>query len=359
MTWVKAPSIDWINANAGSNGLNCISTFAGCGGSSTGYKWAGFKVLKAVEFMPKAAETYRLNAPSTHVIEGNIRELAPLDLLDGNGLGVGDLDVLDGSPPCQAFSTAGLREKGWGKDLQYSDAVAQRSDDLFFEFVRMIDGLQPKVFVAENVAGLAYGTAAGYFKEIFGELQKAGTGYNVGAQILDAQYLGVPQKRQRLIMIGVRNDLGKAPVFPKKINKEPLRFGDCVADLPEPEKGQFAVLKPGTRTHSAWAYSKPEIEGGCFRNAYIKLYGKDARYMWFRCSPAEPLPTVTAKIPSLFRWDVPRSFSIAEIKRASSFPDDFQLTGNFSDQWERVGRAVPPAMMKAVAETIAKEIFGK
>ena len=104
---------------------------------------------------------------------------------------MGQLDLLDGSPPCASFSTSGTRDAGWCKVKKYSD-VHQRVDDLFFEYVRLIKGLQPKTFVAENVSGLVKGKAKGYFKIILAALKECG--YNVSCRVLDAQWLGVPQQ---------------------------------------------------------------------------------------------------------------------------------------------------------------------
>jgi DNA (cytosine-5)-methyltransferase 1 len=351
------PSIDEVNANAGKNGLTTISTFAGSGGSSTGYKMAGFDVRVACEFVQEAADTYRANAPKTTVIQEDIRNVSGRSLLDAAGLAVGELDVLDGSPPCSAFSMAGLREDGWGAEKQYSGSVHQRVDDLFFEFIRLCREIQPRVFVAENVPGLAVGDARGYLKEIHGQLIESG--YRVGAQIIEGVRLGVPQKRSRLIFIGVRNDLERDPVFPRPLVTPPVAIQTAIAGLPAPERKQYDILREGTRTRLAWDYTDLVRDGGCFRHAYVRLFNKDARYMWFKVNPSEPCPTVTAKIPTLFRWDEPRTLSIPEIKRICTFPDDYKLTGNFKQQWERLGRAVPPFLMRAVAGTIAKEIFGR
>ncbi len=145
------------------NGLNVASFFAGTGGSSTGYRMAGYRVLYANEFVEAARASYAANKAPYTVLDGrDIRTIDPADVLAQIGLGAGELDVLDGSPPCASFSTAGKREKGWGQVKAYSDTV-QRSDDLFFEFARMVDGIRPKVFVAENVSGLVKGKAKGYF----------------------------------------------------------------------------------------------------------------------------------------------------------------------------------------------------
>jgi DNA (cytosine-5)-methyltransferase 1 len=190
------------------NGLTAVSTFSGCGGSSLGYKIAGFKVLWANEFIPAAAATYRANHPGTVLDTRDIRKVQPADILEAIGMRAGDLDLFDGSPPCASFSTAGKREKGWGRVKPYSD-TRQRVDDLFFEFARLVRGIQPRVFIAENVAGLVSGTAKGYFLQILRELKAAG--YRVEARLLDAQWLGVPQMRKRVIFQGVREDLGRSP----------------------------------------------------------------------------------------------------------------------------------------------------
>src|SRR5262249_48769124 len=136
------------------------------------------------------------------------------------GKRAGEIDVLEGSPPCASFSTAGKRDKGWGRVRPYSD-TRQRTDDLFFEFARLVAGLRPKVFVAENVSGLVKGVAKGYFLQVLPALKAAGGGYRVTAKLLDAQWLGVPQARQRLFFVGVRADLGLEPAFPAPL---PYRY---------------------------------------------------------------------------------------------------------------------------------------
>jgi DNA (cytosine-5)-methyltransferase 1 len=156
------------------NGLTVASTFSGCGGSSLGYRMAGFRVLYANEFVAAARDTYAANAaPYTVLDPRDIRTLQPADVLAALQLPAGELDVLDGSPPCASFSTAGKRQKDWGKVKTYSE-TAQRTDDLFFEFARILRGVQPRVFIAENVSGLVKGVAKGYFLDI---LWKAEQGY--------------------------------------------------------------------------------------------------------------------------------------------------------------------------------------
>lgn len=168
------------------NGLTVASTFSGCGGSCLGYRMAGFKVVWANEFVPAAQDSYRANAAPDCVLDTrDIKEVSADDILAATGFKVGELDLFDGSPPCQAFSTAGKRAKGWGKDKKYEHGACQKNETLFTEYVRLLRGLMPRVFVAENVSGLVKGVAKGYFLEILADLKASG--YRVTCRVLDAQ----------------------------------------------------------------------------------------------------------------------------------------------------------------------------
>lgn len=432
------------------NGFNAISAFSGCGGSSLGYKMAGFKVLWANEFIPAAQDTYRANHPNTILDTRDIRSIQPQEILDAIKMQPGELDLFDGSPPCASFSTAGKREAGWGKVKQYSD-TKQRTDDLFFEYTRLLQGIQPKVFVAENVSGLVKGTAKGYFLEILAALKDCG--YNVKSRLLDAQWLGVPQMRQRIIFVGVRNDLGLEPVHPKPLpyrysvrdalpwiveqavsndvyedaslrpattvlqstgrrtsstlQGEPLGYvrayrdkrgafgndGD-ITNQPAPtvlsesvgthwivgvgtkdgvrslDKPSPSVLTP-VRQHTTSELTLVETETDISRYAigeeWDKLQPGESTYYGGRLWKPDtelPCPTVTQTAGQTGASGIThptekRKFSIAELKRICAFPDDFILTGTYAQQWERLGRAVPPVMMAHIAKTIKEEILDK
>jgi DNA (cytosine-5)-methyltransferase 1 len=362
------------------NGYSVISTFSGCGGSCLGFEMAGFRILWASEFIPAAQETYRVNHPDTLLDTRDIRTVQPEEILAAVGKQPGEIDVLEGSPPCASFSTAGKREAGWGKVKAYSD-TKQRTDDLFFEFARLLRGVQPKVFVAENVSGLIKGTAKGYFLEILAALKACG--YTVQARLLDAQWLGVPQTRQRLIFQGVRKDLGLEPVFPKPL---PYRYSvrealPWVSGLRWESGGQhgnkvFAVDHEPCQTIQAGG-------GGSQLRYAVEAETDISRYAigqeWDRLGPGEksskylnlikpeldrPCPTICQSHgnPSLAGVVHPtqkRKFTIAELKRLCGFPDDFVLTGSYTQQWERLGRAVPPVMMFHVARILRDEILCK
>lgn len=450
------------------NGLTVVSTFSGCGGSSLGYRMAGFRVLLASEFVEAARDSYRANMrPGTHLDERDIREVTPESVLKIIGMKPGELDLLDGSPPCASFSTAGKRQRDWGAVKKYSD-TSQRTDDLFFEFARLLKGIQPKTFVAENVSGLVKGTAKGYFLEILKELKACG--YRIACKVLDAQWLGVPQQRQRCIFVGVRNDLedsdGKPlmPAHPKPLphrysvreaipwisevgrvpggdfskkgtdkewedagqrpaptiihtfreatgNRVPevktIITNDKRAGVVENSADDPAMTVRGTRSGShgvkvevganvafgeeGWKDAEKEPAGtigaspnsgngrsggGDVRLTQVESDSDMSRFAVgaeaAKLLPGEqsdkffqlvraPLdgasPTVTAEggtpsLASVCHPTLQRKFSIAELRRICAFPDNFVLTGSYSQQWERLGRAVPPLMMRAVAETV-------
>jgi DNA (cytosine-5)-methyltransferase 1 len=175
------------------NAPTVISLFAGCGGSSLGYSMAGFRELLAVEWDEHAVETFKLNFPDVPVWQGDIADFSVEECLKITGLEPGQLDVLDGSPPCQGFSTASRRKMEDGRN------------QLFKEYVRLLRGLRPKVLVMENVSGMVKGKMKLIFAEIMRELKASG--YTVSAKLMNAMYYGVPQSRERMIFIGVREDL--------------------------------------------------------------------------------------------------------------------------------------------------------
>lgn len=344
----KVPSMEEIRSLPW-NGFTAASTFSGCGGSSTGYRMAGFKLLWASEFIDAARDSYKANAAPHTIVDGrDIREVQPEDILKATGLNPGELDLFDGSPPCASFSTAGKREAGWGKVKKYSDKE-QRTDDLFFEYSRLIRGLQPKTFVAENVSGLIKGTAKGYFLEILKELKSCG--YRVSCKVLDAQWLGVPQARQRTIFIGVREDLGIDPVHPK-----PLAYRYSVRDaLPWIVKAEHEVEPETDITRYAIGAEWDNLKPGEQSDKYFNLV---------RTDPDKPSPTVcgshgNSSTAGITHPHEKRKFTIAELKRICGFPDDFILKGTYAQQWERCGRAVPPVMMSHIAATVRDEILRK
>ena len=182
------------------NGLKVFSCFACGGGSSMGYKLAGYEVLGNCEIDPKIAAVYKENLHPMYSFVMDVRDF--LKLPDSEiPKELFNLDVLDGSPPCSTFSMAGQREDAWGKKKQFAEGQKlQRLDDLFFTFIDLAERLKPKVVIAENVKGLIIGNAKGYVHEIIKKFND--TGYDVQLFLLNAVSMGVPQKRERTFFIG-------------------------------------------------------------------------------------------------------------------------------------------------------------
>lgn len=353
----KIPSMKEIE-NLPWNGCNVVSTFSGGGGSCLGYRMAGYHVLYANEFIEEAQRTYKANHPNSYLDCRDIRTVKPEEILEIIKMRKGELDLFDGSPPCSAFSTAGSREKGWGKVKAYSD-TKQRVDDLFFEYTRLLKGLQPKVFIAENVSGLTQGVAKGYFNEIIEELRNCG--YNVKAGLINAMWLGVPQSRKRVIFMGVRKDLELEPSYPKPFEYY-YTLKDALKDVKNDSQEVEELLKAACRYKYGKVLSKipknpkKPIQGSKIMNgSYFNLVRES---MFQPCSTIcqnNGNESASGNCHPLYD----RKFTIEELKRITSIPDDFILTGTFQQQWERLGRMVPPLMMKAISEHVYKEILCK
>ena len=322
--------------------VTVISTFAGCGGSSLGYKLAGFKELLAVEWDDNAVKTFKLNFPDVPVYHGDIAKLTGIECMKLSGIKPGELDVFDGSPPCQGFSTAGKRK--------FDDP----RNSLFKEYARLLKELQPKVFVMENVTGMVKGCMKQAYLTIIKTLRECG--YRAKGEVLNAMYFNVPQSRERVIIIGIREDLGIEPSHPKPQGKPitpRIAFKECptgeIKLLPD-------WLKQATKFMDAGNYSQVIME-----KAFMRVRGKSAGSIntkllsWNRCSCTLVKSEIAAT--GIIHPDCERYLTIPEMCRISSFPDEFKFSGKRSDAVQRIGNSVPPNLMRAVAEHIKKTIL--
>lgn len=188
-----------------------FSCFACGGGSTMGYKLAGFDVIGCNEIDPKMIEAYKVNHNPKYAYLEPIQTFKMRDDLPQE---LYELDILDGSPPCSNFSMAGNREKDWGKEKVFREGQAmQVLDTLFFDFIDLAKKLQPKVVVAENVKGLLLGEAIDYVRQIYREFDLAG--YYCQHWLLDASKMGVPQRRERVFFIALRKDLATQFLYQK------------------------------------------------------------------------------------------------------------------------------------------------
>lgn len=281
-----------------------ISIFCGTGGSSLGYKWAGYKELLAVDFESHAVECFKLNFPKVPCWQKSVTDITGQEILDFCKIKKGELDVLDGSPPCQGFSIAGKRK------------VNDSRNDLFKHYVRLINDIQPKVFVMENVSGMAKGKMKGKFIEIMKTLKALN--YQVKCKKMNAMYYGVPQSRERLIFIGVRKDLKLNPSYPNP-NKKVITVRDVD------------------------------------QHDYMSAKYHPKRYGDVILKKNKPCQTIVKQ--SVYFVDKRLKYGIQSLKAFCGFPLDWILPGTFGQKQDRLGNAVMPKFMQAIAETIKKEML--
>jgi len=357
-----------VRAGEAQNKFNVISTFAGGGGSSTGYRLAGGKILCINEFVKEARNTYHENYPNTPILPDDIKKLSGEDLLTAANIGAGEVDILDGSPPCSAFSMAGSvvqgsgHSIGFGKTKKYSDGKkVENIEDLFFEFIRVAKDVKPKVIVGENVSGLLMGEAKHYYWKITNAFENAS--YNVSSMLLDSSHYGVPQTRKRVIFIAVREDvadaigltsLNIASIFPEK-SSEVVTSGNAFSDLVYDEEEIKMLTKSFTKgSHFVTASKMPldpkKVLTGC------DYHPKGHLFNMKRISRFKPAPTITAS-GGCIHWSELRRLALCETRRLTSLPEDFKLTGKWEQRSERMGRMVPPLMMKAIADSIYKKVL--
>lgn len=330
-------------AKARSNGLKVFSCFACGGGSSMGYKLAGYDVLGNCELDPKIAAVYKANLHPKYCFVMDVREFLTLpDEKIPDELF--NLDILDGSPPCSTFSTAGLREKAWNKEKQFAEGQKmQRLDDLFFVFIGIAKRLKPKIVIAENVSGLIKGNAKGYVNEIIKGFADAG--YDTQIFLLDASKMGVPQKRQRVFFIARRKDLG-LPKLSLSFNEPPILFGEARS-----EKGR-AFKQAGKY---AWLLSKRKKGDGALADIAQRLGEKPSGFNHRIVEDDCIADTLTAS-GCHFRYSDGFYFSFEDMKNVSSFPQDYDFCGK-APQFI-CGMSVPPVMMANLATEVARQCFG-
>lgn len=311
-----------------------ISTFSGCGGSSCGYKQAGYDVKLAVEMDNHAVETYHLNFPDTPIYHGDIHNLSVDKVLEITGIGVGELELFDGSPPCQGFSMVGNRD------------FCDMKNQLYHEYIRLLRGLKPKTFVMENVSGMVKGDMKLIFKDILTQLKASG--YDVRAKLMNAQYYNCPTSRQRMIFIGVRKDLDIPASHPKPTSK-PITVREAIGHLEN-------KIKPNNSSITRYAhYLRPGQKSGELPHFPTKT--RDI----YRVRPNRPCPTITRK-PQLVHYKENRELDVQELSILQSFtypPNTFKWIGSDNQIKERIGNSVPPNLMKAIALHIKENILNK
>ena len=365
--------------------MTVVDLFSGCGGLALGFKWAGFKTLLASDVDENCEKTYTYNFPEVPFIKKDLREVSTNDIKHHISESA---DVVIGGPPCQGFSLANKNRNKVKDDPR---------NELFYEFVRVVTDLQPKAFVMENVRGLLSMQKGKVIQLMKDEFENAGLGYEVDYKVLLASDYGVPQNRQRVIMIGIRKDLNKAPEFPIKSYENPVTVWEAISDLPqiqasegkesmaynsEPQNAyqefvrqksnmvsnhiamrhtqrlidRFKVIQAGQSLahvpaeHAAVKRGKPtEKSKIVFSQNNQRLHGN------------KPAPTIAASFQSNFIHPyLNRNFTAREGARIQSFPDDFIFQGMRTkmswekglSQYQQIGNAVPPLLGFAIGKAL-------
>ena len=319
-----------------------FSCFACAGGSTMGYKLAGFDVVGCNEIDPKVFAVYNKNHKPRHPFVCSIRDMLDKSLPDE----LYSLDILDGSPPCTPFSTAGVRDRDWGKTKKFAEGQEnQRLDDLFFEFIDLASKLRPKIVIAENVTGIVKGRARGYVKEIVKAFKAAG--YTVQLFNLNAAQMGVPQARQRVFFVARRDDLGLPPIW-LKFNEKPITFRK-ISNWLGVHSFQGESLKMTKAEGELWYRCKPG-------KSLATVHPKGSYFTSTRLAYNKPAPTLIAKSGSMaFHPSEKRHLSVAETACCSTFPMDMQwATGPKHAKW-LMGMSVPPFMVQRIAIQIRKQ----
>lgn len=346
-------------------------------GLDLGLEAAGFDVRMAGDCDPAAVETIRVNRPNLPLFTGDVRLLSGRDALDLAG--IGRVDLLAGGPPCQAFSTAGLRKS----------VDCEKNGSLIFEYIRLLDELRPEAFILENVKGLLsaplkwrelpYNNNGKRIDDQYGALLGAvlseirALGYSAKPMLLNAADFGVPQSRERVFIVGYKDGLEPAVPeqtharVPNLIHKPWRTVGDAWQDLPTEEAACAKFSERKLR------YLEMVPEGSNWRSLPVELqmesmgrafYAKGGRTgYWRRLSRFETSPTVLTEpqnaSTSLCHPTENRPINVREAARLQTFPDDWKFVGRAAAQYRLIGNAVPPLLAQAVATSVIRKLSAR
>ncbi|MBQ9771010.1 MAG: DNA cytosine methyltransferase [Lentisphaeria bacterium] len=335
--------------------MNILSLFSGCGGLDLGFERAGFDIPVANEFDPAIYETFKVNHPKTHLLEGDVRQITKENILPFVN---GEIDGIIGGPPCQSWSEAGSL-KG------IEDARGQ----LFFDYIRLLQELRPKFFLAENVSGMLadrHSVAVQNILDLFNQ-----SGYDVSLTLVNAKDYGVAEERKRVFYIGFRKDLGIRFRFPKGSTAEDekkITLRDIIWDL------QSTAVPAGPKNHhNPAAINNNEYFTGAFSPIFmsrnrVKSWDEQA----FTVQASGRQCQLHPKAPKMVKFDkndcrfvegaehLYRRMTIREVARVQGFPDDFQfIYKDTNNAYKMIGNAVPVNLAYEVAIAIKLFLEGR
>lgn len=318
--------------------INVFTTFSCGGGSSMGYKKAGFHVLGNVEIDPKINAMYKVNHKPKYNFCMDLRQFNELEDLPEE---LYSLDILDGSPPCTVFSTAGERDKNWGKAKAFREGQKKQTlDDLFFVFLETVEKLNPKIVIAENVQGIIAGKAKGYVNMIINRFKELG--YDVQMFSLNAARMDVPQARHRVFFIA--NRMGY-PKLKLDFRYDAIPFKDIRSEHGIPIKktdGTYYKLLSQTRDTDM-----------SLEDAYHRITGKSGRYFGEQVVQDNRVAQTITSNGSFARFCDKQLMSKEDFVNCQTFPQDYNFCNN-SVQYV-CGMSVPPNMMANIATEVYEQ----
>ena len=325
------------------NEINYIDLFSGAGGMSLGFDQAGFNNIFSVDIEPSFCETYKTNFPKHNLIQKDISKLSNEEIksLIGNQI----IDVIIGGPPCQGFSMAGNIGRKFIDDSR---------NQLFREFARIVEIVQPSYFVMENVARLFTHNKGETKKEIIELFKKMN--YNVDCKVVNTADFGIPQVRNRVLFIG--NRISNNIVFPTKTVDKPISIKEAIDKLPKLKSGEKSKIPNHiSMKHSEQMLEKMKyVSDGGNRNEIPELIrpkSGDVR-KYIRYKSTEPAVCVTGDMRKIFHYSQNRALTVRELATLQTFPLDFIFKGSTISQQQQVGNSVPPILAKEIALTIKK-----
>ena len=317
------------------NKYKVFGTFLCAGGSSMGYKLAGYQHLGGVEIDPRAAELYSVNLKPKYLYVEDIREFnkrseLPKDLFD--------LDILDGSPPCSTFSVAGSRESAWDIKKKFREGqTSQRLDDLCFAYIETIEKLKPKIAILENVAGIVFGNAKFYSRAIVNKLKDIG--YQTQIFMLNSATMGVPQSRGRVFFICYRESLN-LPKLELNFDEKPIFFGTVKTHAGK-------KLNPNTDAYKILLNAIPSDTH--LKNVNLRVSKKGGRFGSMIISDSRVFPTLTSQGAHYLKHEMAKVCD-ADLISVSSFPHDYEFLKQRATYY--LGMSVPPIMTAQIAKQI-------
>jgi DNA (cytosine-5)-methyltransferase 1 len=310
-----------------------------------GYKLAGCDVIAANDIDPEMAWHYKKNLNPKHYFLCPIKDLLSADLPRE----LFSLDILDGSPPCSTFSTAGSREKTWGKEKHFREGQAKQVlSDLFFDYLDVVEKLRPRVAIAENVKGMILGNAKGYTKLVLQRFRDIG--YRPQLFMVNAADCGVPQRRERVFFCALRNDIASAPLRLSPTHRW-ISAGEATADIGTLSAEEIHESSAAPADRKWWPLTRP---GASYKEAVSKHEGRESLFQHFKLHCLQPAPTLSANDSLFTHWSECRRLTYMEWKRLGSFPDDYSAKTAKIGKY-MIGMSVPPRMTQAVAEAVISQ----